>query len=228
MPVIIGLYAFFPFVIWMLVRFRKSTFIVLNLLISYGSLAVFAISGYPIDSHQSAIFLFHLAPFAAGMLLAKVILQYSFVLNKLSSWYGCFAGFVMVGFSAFLVKTFTWGSLINDIFTASGCFLILLWIYKALINIELLKPITEFIQIFGKDSYLIYLLHWPLIMFVFEPLISSFYVKPIPSYFILIGEAVSVPLLLAIAVTLNTPLQTISKNVETWLTKLILKSSTPN
>ena len=228
MPVIVGLYAFFPFLIWILERLRASTFLMLSFFLSYGSIAFFAIAGYPVDNHQSAIFFFHLTPFAAGMFLAKITFKCNFILDKLASWYGCFLGFVMVGFSALLLKILTFGNLINDIFTALGFFLILLWIYKTLTNIKLLKPIADFMKLFGKYSYLIYLLHWPLIMYISEPLISRFCGTPIPSVFILIGEAVSVLLLLAIAVMLNNPFQVISQKVETGLTKLILKPSTPN
>lgn len=85
MPVIFGLYLIFPLLIYLLKKTGPLYFLIISLLITYGSIALCMFFGYDVD-HQTALFPFFLIEFSLGMALGYILYFHPLWFNRLASF----------------------------------------------------------------------------------------------------------------------------------------------
>ena len=135
MPVLIGLYIIYPFLITTIKGIGIAKFIIVISMLQYGAIIIFLSMGFPIG-HQNDWFLFYVLIFGAGIALAHVTYMRKYKINRLGSYkmlsIGC--TFYLISFG--MKKYFKFGLYYNDIFTAIGLLLITLFICKMIKNIN--------------------------------------------------------------------------------------------
>jgi peptidoglycan/LPS O-acetylase OafA/YrhL len=144
-------------------------------LITYLSITLALCIGYPLD-HGYAIFFFHLIEFSFGMTWAFIIYHQPKTIHKLK-WHtllliGVF--FYMMSYVMIINSIFIYVRYYNDIFTAIGVFLILLPMCQLIVKVA--PRITRQLNYIGTASYLMYLIHGPIIIYLLKPVIGN-YVK---------------------------------------------------
>lgn len=200
MPVIIGLYLAFPFLVRLLERRGPVTLAFVAVGITLGTSALLALAGYPVI-HQAAFFPSYIAPFAAGMILAWFMIRDSLPLATFLGWRWTLVGAILVALSAFLVKSVKFGFVANDTLTALGIFLLLINLYH-LLPVLRMEHLSRFLSFFGRHSFTVYLIHLPLIQFVAAPLLLQSQER-IASPLLLSVQILSIPALLLLAVLLH-------------------------
>lgn len=163
MPVIFGLYGLFPLLFGMLRKFGLLFFFVSTAVIHFTSIFVGFRFGWD-GTHQSAISVYYLLPFALGMGLGQSISLGHVVIASFVDRRWLVVGVVLLGVSAWMSRQIPSGEVFNDTLTAAGGFLVLLPIYSWMI-----QPISWMEQLlarYGRTSYLFYLVHLPIVLFV--------------------------------------------------------------
>jgi len=171
MPIIIGLYILFPFLMKVLKKYGVLALIIISVVLTYGSITLFILLDFP-TKHQAAPFLFFVAEFSLGMLIGYFICFNSALFKSLED-FGMFC--LGMGFYLFswVLRTFwSFGPLYNDIFTAVGIYLIVLYACSWLIRISPKKSV-HFLNRVSDESYIMYLIHGPLLLFVLKPVLVS-------------------------------------------------------
>ena len=196
-PVIAGLYLVFPLLMTALRRWGAVRFAVLAMGLSYASIVVAWAAGCP-DHHQAALFLFHLPQFAIGMLLADAVTQGKLNLSCFRGWRAFFAGVALYASSYLLVNCAHWGSRVNDPFTVAGA---MLMGFAALHWLD--RPGLTFIPgalaALGRKSYIIYLVHMPIMTLAAAPFIEDTASGKAHAGVLFLLQVVSIPLLLVLA-----------------------------
>ncbi len=166
MPVIIGLYISFPILIKILEKWGPWVLLLISAFVTYGTITIAVLTRGPMG-HQADLFSFWMVQFSLGMVLAYLRGSHP---QKLRNLIGLKAFFLGIGLFAF-----SWGlrtylpatRAYNDIFTSIGIFLILLnlcWISW------LQVPATgEVLCTLCSKSYLMYLVHYPIMVFLIGP-----------------------------------------------------------
>jgi len=171
MPVILGLYVLFPVLIKVLEKYGAFILLTVSFIITYSSITLCIVISYTV-SHQTALFLFYVVEFALGMFVGYIICFHKSNFNRMLGYKAFLLG---VGFyCASLVVTKGWkmGDAYNDLLTALGVFLITLNICEWIVHFSPVVSVKVFKQI-SKKSYLMYLIHGPLILFVIKPLLAN-------------------------------------------------------
>ncbi|MBN1974557.1 MAG: acyltransferase, partial [Sedimentisphaerales bacterium] len=175
MPVIVLLYAVFPVLIRTLERYGIVALLIISAVITYGSITLCVLAGYPV-THQSALFLFYVIEFSFGILIGYTYHYNANLLDQLSNFKMFCLGIGFYTISFLMIKFWKLGSLYNDLFTALGVFLLTIyfcqWLYRFSKD-SMIKILTSI----SKESYLMYLIHGPLILFLIMPLLMR-----VPSY----------------------------------------------
>jgi peptidoglycan/LPS O-acetylase OafA/YrhL len=168
MPIIIGLYMCFPMLAIILRKKGVCVLLVVAAILTYGSIFMSALLTGKYRRHDESFFLFFIIQFALGMALAHARDRHP---QKLDLLIG-FKSFVL-GSSLYIlswgVKTYLPnGSSYNDVLTTAGLFLVLLnliWIIRMRIPVAM-----HILENLGKRSYLIFLVHYPILAFIIGPL----------------------------------------------------------
>jgi len=177
MPVIIGLYVLFPFLVKVLEGCGTVFFVVVSLLITYGSISLCLLLRYPV-AHQSALPLFYVIEFSAGMLIGDAILFHSQRFEHLASAKFLILGMALYVLSWGMTKYWTYGDAYNDLITAAGVFLITLYVSMWLIRLSPHKSVRLFTEI-SRESYVMYLIHGPIILYVMRPILRECSLLPL-------------------------------------------------
>ena len=106
MPVIIGLYVFFPVMIQVVKRSGVAALIILSLVISFGSIAAAVYWGYAVD-HQAALPLFFVDEFALGMVMAWVAFYHPARLRRFMEVRYFFLGLAVYAVAS-LISRYEW------------------------------------------------------------------------------------------------------------------------
>jgi peptidoglycan/LPS O-acetylase OafA/YrhL len=175
MPVLIGLYAFFPVLIQVMQRAGVTALIVLSLLIGNAAIAACVYWGYPIN-HQAALPLFFVDEFALGMAMAWITFYHPGRLTRLMD-VKCFLLGLAVYTVAGLMSLHAWlgtgSSVYNDLPEAIGLLMILSCVCRWLSE-TFPRRVTQFLGSMSERSYAMYLIHGPIILYILKPLVGSF------------------------------------------------------
>lgn len=170
MPAIVGLYAVFPLLILILRRYGLAALVVAALLITNGSIALCVALGYTLQ-HQNTLPFFFVDEFTLGMAVGFIMYHRPEIIGELMTPKYFILGLAFYALSAAIIKFHLLGdgsSAYNDLFTAIGLYLIMLsvcrWIQGAFP-----KGLLDFFDNISKNSYIMYLLHGPIIYYVLKP-----------------------------------------------------------
>ncbi|RLC80730.1 MAG: hypothetical protein DRJ03_21130 [Chloroflexi bacterium] len=169
MPVIIGLYISFPVLVKILKKWGPWVLLSISALVTYGTITIAILTGAS-GGHQADWFSFWMIQFSLGMVLAYVRDSHPQKLRNLMGFKTFFFGIGLFAFSWGLRTYLPIARAYNDMFTSVGIFLILLnlcWV------IRLNLPATgKTLSILSSKSYLMYLVHYPIMSFLIGPPLS--------------------------------------------------------
>jgi peptidoglycan/LPS O-acetylase OafA/YrhL len=170
MPVIIGLYVFFPILMRFLKKFGMGWLLILTAIITYGSINLLEYEGYKIG-HQNAIFLFFLLDFAMGMVIGYMRSTRADSFARLIGAKSFFLGLGFYGLSFAIIEIWEHGDLYNDTLTGLGLFLmgISMWDFAWQKLSDSMNSIADEVS---RVSYLMYLIHVPLILYIIRPVLE--------------------------------------------------------
>jgi peptidoglycan/LPS O-acetylase OafA/YrhL len=171
MPVIIGLYILFPFLLLLLKKRGPYVFLFISALLTYASITVCFLLRYPV-THQTALPLFFIVEFSLGMVLAKMVTSGAVSTSGLATakMFGVGAGFYVISWA--LSKWWMFGDAYNDIFTAAGVLLLTLYPCRLFVQCSGARMMSALREL-SKNSYIMYLLHGTLILLVAKPLLAA-------------------------------------------------------
>jgi peptidoglycan/LPS O-acetylase OafA/YrhL len=177
MPVIIGLYAIFPLLIKMLEKYGPWLLMGFSALASYSSIILCFYLNYPV-THQSSFFPFYVILFSLGMLIGYSVhfhphKLHSFV-NAKMVFYG--GGFYVLSWA--MTRFWRHGDAFNDIFTAVGLFLPALY-FAEWMHRHWGERSEKIFSRLSKESYWMYLIHGPIILYVALPVLKKLMVLPL-------------------------------------------------
>jgi peptidoglycan/LPS O-acetylase OafA/YrhL len=167
MPVIIGLYALFPLLMKFLMKYGIGRFLILTSLITYASITLFEFSGYEIE-HQNAIFLFYLLDFTMGMVIGYMWSNRPDSFAWLLGAKSFFLGIAFYGLSFAIIELWKHGDLYNDALTGAGLFLMGISLWN-LVRLKLGERLESIVHEVSRVSYVMYLIHVPLILYIIRP-----------------------------------------------------------
>ncbi len=170
MPVIIGLYALFPFLVFVLRKKGPCTLLIVSGLLTYISITICLLTGYPV-THNTALPFFFVIEFALGMILAFVVTNNNESIHKLMTFKMFCAGIFFYALSWAMRALWDSGDVYNDFFTAIGVLLITLYPCYLFLQVSNGYVVSALRQL-SNQSYLMYLLHGFLIIFVVKPLLG--------------------------------------------------------
>jgi peptidoglycan/LPS O-acetylase OafA/YrhL len=171
MPVIIGLYLSFPVLVKILERWGMKALLLVSVLVTYGSITVLVATGLHAGGHSADFFTFWMVQFALGMLLAYLGSSQPEALSNLIGLKAFFLGIGLYAFSWALRTYVPLGRVYNDTFTSIGIFLILLnvcWVIRSQFSAAG-RALGEL----GSQSYIMYLVHFPIMAFLIGPLLKT-------------------------------------------------------
>lgn len=170
MPVMIGLYVSFPLLLKMLEKWGPRVLILISLLVTYGTLTVAVLAGST-GNHARDLFTFWLFQFALGMALAYLRHNDPTRLRLLLGTRAFLLGSGLMVCSWVLRTYIPLGQVFNDGVTSMGIFLILLnlaWALRAR-----LPAVGRSLNALSSESYYMYLIHYPLMMWLVAPLLRE-------------------------------------------------------
>lgn len=166
MPPLIGLYISFPLLIKILEKHGAVKLLIGSLLVTYITLILASLFGAA-GNHSMDLFTFWTFQFALGMVMAHTRKNNPELLSRLLSVKAFLIGLGLVLISWVLRTYVPLGHVFNDSVTSIGIFLVLLnlmWTLRAKL------PITASIfSALGRDSFLMYLMHYPIMQFLIGP-----------------------------------------------------------
>jgi peptidoglycan/LPS O-acetylase OafA/YrhL len=166
MPVIIGLYISFPVLLKILAKWGPRVLLLIAVLVTYGTRTIAVLAGAP-KSHGADLFTFWVLQFALGIVLAHVRETAPQKLDCLIGFKAFLIGLGLMACSWALTRYVPLGRLFNDPITSVGVFLTLLnlgWASRKLV------PISGKVLIaLSSKSYLMYLVHYPIMAFLLGP-----------------------------------------------------------
>ena len=176
MPAIIGLYILFPLLVQVLRRTGMTGLMVFSLLVSNVAIAVCVHLGYIVD-HQNALPLYFVGEFAMGMVLAGIAYHRPERFRRLMTLRYFLLGVTLYALSGTMARYRLFGygsSTYNDLFEASGLYLMLLYICRRMS--EAFSPrVLDVLNNVSRSSYMMYLIHWPILAYVLKPLVGTWF-----------------------------------------------------
>jgi peptidoglycan/LPS O-acetylase OafA/YrhL len=167
MPCIVGLYISFPVLIKILRDRGPWILLLISALTSYGTLAIASLLGSS-KAHFADVFTFWMLQFALGMVLAYVRENNAEKLRYLIGAKAFVTGIGLLLFSLAMRTYVPEGDRFNDPITTVGIFLFLLNIgWKIRTRFPL---IDKALYSLSRESYLMYLIHYPIVSFLIGPL----------------------------------------------------------
>jgi peptidoglycan/LPS O-acetylase OafA/YrhL len=181
MPVILGLYILFPIFVKILEKYGAIVLLTISVLITYPSIYLFfGLS----TNHQSSISVFHLAEFSFGMSLGYLQLFHSEYFDRLKHFRFFCSGILFYMIAWAMARFWEYGPSYDDLLTAAGLSLIILFVCQRLKTLSPHNSVKLLTQ-FSKESYMMYLIHGPLILYLAKPIFISF-IGPEPNSLIMI------------------------------------------
>jgi peptidoglycan/LPS O-acetylase OafA/YrhL len=170
MPCIIGLYISFPVLIKILKKWGPLILLLISALTTYGTLVLAAMIGWP-KAHFADIFTFWIIQFALGMALAYARESNAEKLRYLLGAKAFATGVGLLMFSLAIRTYVPGGNRFNDSLTTAGIFLVLLNLgWSSRIKFP---AIGRALNALSRESYFMYLVHFPIMGFLIGPLILT-------------------------------------------------------
>jgi peptidoglycan/LPS O-acetylase OafA/YrhL len=166
MPIIIGLYLFFPILLRILEKWGASVLLLASFLITYGSLVIAALAGAR-GGHGSDLPTYWVVQFAFGMILAYARETNPKSLHLLLGPRAFAVGAGLTVCSWALRTYVPLGKVFNDSLTSLGIFLILLNL--SLMMRSVIPTIGSTLTVLSSRSYLMYLIHYPIMVLLIGP-----------------------------------------------------------
>jgi peptidoglycan/LPS O-acetylase OafA/YrhL len=209
MPVILGLYILFPILAKTLEKYGAIVLFAMSVLVTYVSIYFFfGLSA----NHQSSIPLFHLAEFSLGMSLGYFQLFRPGYFDRFVDFKMFCLGILFYGMSWAMTTLWEYGLSYNDLFTAAGIYIIALytcrWIMKSLSRISA-RILTQF----SKESYMIYLIHGPLILYLAKPIFISFIGPEVNSLMMIIFSSIFCLIVFLLAKLISPPINSLASRL---------------
>ncbi len=170
MPVIIGLYILFPFLIFVINKWGPAKTLLLSAFASTASLVIAFFLGTT-GTHGSDLFLFWTFQFALGMVLAYLYNYRASYLRKLIGIGPLMIGLFLISISWYVRTYIPYGKIFNDPLTSIGIFLTLLnvgWSMRSIIPAS-----NKYLVSLSKQSYYMYLIHYPVLKFLLGPIFTN-------------------------------------------------------
>lgn len=177
MPVLIGLYALFPLCMKIVEKHGMLALLLAGLLITYGSIFACLSLGYAV-SHQSAFFSFYVIEFCLGIYIGSKISKDALWLDRIIGWRMLCLGICIYLLSWSIQKNWVYGGAFNDLFTALAVYLICMNL-GFLITSFMPLAFISFLKAISSASYMMYLIHGPLILFLVKPVFAKMSGLPI-------------------------------------------------
>jgi peptidoglycan/LPS O-acetylase OafA/YrhL len=168
MPVILGLYLLFPILVKILEKYGVLVLLAISILITY--LSIYFFFGFS-TNHQSSVPLFHLSEFSLGMSLGYLQLFYPPYFDRLTDFKIFCLGILLYTIAWAMATFWEYGPSYDDLFTAAGICLITLYACRWMIRLSPCIWIQVLTQ-FSKESYTMYLIHGPLILYLAKPIFT--------------------------------------------------------
>lgn len=164
MPIIVCLYLVFPFLIYIKRKTSFVLFILFTSTISVVSIYFGEILGYKL-SNLSSIFPFFIAQFSIGMVIGSIYISYRKFFYKTITILSFLLGSLLYFISFILIRFVPYGYCLNDIFTASGLFLMLIYVVQVIKkNVFLVSLVKQY----SSSTYLLYLIHNFIIVYLIK------------------------------------------------------------
>lgn len=179
MPVIIGLYFTFPLLITILKKWGIPSLLFFSTILTYGSISLAISFGYPV-AHQTALFPFYVIEFSLGITFGHMIVNRQERLGNLVTSKALCLGLACYALSWWLQSSWSLGNAYNDLLTALGIFLVTLYFSEWLVR-KRPTMTKNFFNPLSKYSYLMYLIHGPLILYLVKPLLGKVGINSINS-----------------------------------------------
>lgn len=178
--------------------------VTISLLVTYGSITACILLGYPV-THQTALFPFYVIEFSLGILIGYALCFHPNRFRRLVSIKMCCLGIFLYGISWATQRYWTLGNSYNDLLTAMGLYLVMLYACRWMI---LFSPQTsvKVLNQLSKVSYGMYLIHGPLILFLVKPLLDHLTKSPIDSFVMIILGVVYCATIFMLARILSRPI----------------------
>lgn len=171
MPVIIGLYLLFPLLVWLLRKKGVLFLLLFSAGLTYLSITLCLLAGYYV-SHDTALPFFFVIEFALGMALGFLATGKNARPVNLATSKAFGVGMIFYALSWVLRSIWAFGNAYNDLLTAMGILLLTLYPCHLLLRISGERLLSGLGRL-SKQSYLMYLLHGTLILFVAKPLLQK-------------------------------------------------------
>ncbi|MEM8733926.1 MAG: acyltransferase [Planctomycetota bacterium] len=171
MPVIIGLYVLYPILFQALKRWGAACFLALTFVVQSASILMAIQLGWD-GSHDSSVAIFHLAPFAFGMCVAKWMKQGRLNDDTIRSPTVMLLGIVSIILASVLARLSILGSAANDIFTSFGLFVLGQGLVPLFARRESFA--TRLSLFAGRHSYTMFLIHLPILLMIQGTSTTSF------------------------------------------------------
>ena len=211
MPVIIGLYVLFPLLLAVLRRAGIMGLMVFSILVSNVSIAACVYFGFPIF-HQGTLPFSFVDEFALGMVLGSITYDRPELLRRLMGFKYFMLGIVIYGVSAAIVyyQLLGYGSATyNDIFEGVGLYLMLLCLCR-MMNETLPTGVLNILDSMSRNSYMMYLLHMPIMAWFLKPLIGARYIFGMGAIPLLLSSFVFVLLMYILATAISSLIKKIT------------------
>lgn len=212
MPVIIGLYLVFPLLIVVLVKHGTKILMLVSLFVTFVMIAAMNVLGFSTE-HQNAVFPSFIAVFSIGILAAHQAVSSPVRFRLFAGRWALPVGIFFLLFSVIVAKTVPRGGSYNDVLTGVGNFAVFLFAARYLCSPRL-QSLGGILSRIGDQSYLIYLLHWPLLMLTVLPLYLYWPASRSNAFILLVGWVLFIASVFFLAKALFVPIE-IAMN---WLT----------
>jgi len=203
MPVLVGLYALFPFLINILQKGGLWTLLLISAGVSYGSIGAAASLGYGLTC-QEALPFFFVIEFSLGMGLGHMSLFSARHFKRLLGFPALFLGAVIALAAWTMGEEWDMGWTFSGSLTALGLSLMTLNLSRWVLR---WSPEKGKALLFGisRQSYLMYLVHAPLIVFLAKPLFLD--LPPVGPYAMMVLAPVYAGLIYGLAKAFSPLLQ---------------------
>jgi len=173
-PVVVGLYMAFPFLLYLMKKRGLMTLLLISALIAYSSRFVFWAYGYE-PARESTIFLFYIFEFAVGMAVARIpdSKQIAFTIGSTNIIYFLIA---ILGYAiSYILKIkIGIGANLHEVFTYAGSVALGIFSYQLVAYLKL-GILEKSLNSIGNVAFILYLIHAPPIQYIIRPFLEKYH-----------------------------------------------------